>query len=80
MEAGGIPRAMLAVAAVAIAILAGIGTAGSFGDGGSLWGDRYDPDSGAETSADGSVSVLRAPAIHAASARWAASRMAPWSR
>ncbi len=63
MEFRGIPRAMLAVAAVGIAILTGIGTAGSFGGGDSLWGDQYDPESPSEASADRGETVLRAPAI-----------------
>lgn len=66
METRGIPRALLAVGAVALAVLAGIGTAGSFGDSGSLWGDHYDP-AGSETdAASRDEAVLRAPAIRAA--------------
>lgn len=66
MELRGIPRAMLAVAAVGLAVLAGIGTAGSFGDGGSLWGDRYDPNSRSDEAADWGETVLRGPAIRTA--------------
>lgn len=65
MEFRSIPRAMLAVAAVGVAILAGIGTAGSFGGVGSLWGDQYDPDSSTEETVDRGEIVLRAPAIRA---------------
>jgi len=65
MKIRGLPRALLAVAAVAVAILAGIGTAGSFTDGGSLWGDEYDPDSEA-AEARAQETTLRGPAIRAA--------------
>lgn len=64
MKIEGLPRALLAVVAVGIAVLAGIGTAGSFGDGGSLWGEHYDGGSASGTS-DQDPTVLRAPAIRA---------------
>lgn len=66
MEMRGIPRAVLAIAAVGLAILAGIGTAGSFGDDGSLWGDHYEPDSPSAASPERDAAVLRGPAIRTA--------------
>lgn len=66
MELRGISRTILVVVAVGLAVLAGIGTAGSFGGDGTLWGDQYDPDSRAEGYADRNGAVLRAPAIRAA--------------
>lgn len=68
MKIEGVPRALLAVVAVGIAVLAGIGTAGSFGDGGSLWGEHYDGGSASGGPAGASAqepTVLRAPAIRA---------------
>lgn len=62
MKTPGLPRALLVVGGLALAVVAGIGTAGSFGGGGNLWGDQYDPGnaSGNEKSRP---TVLRAPAI-----------------
>lgn len=65
MRDRGLPRALLVVAAVGVAVVAGIGTAGSFGGGGTLWGDRSGEEAGAE-EADRDRAVLRAPVIRAA--------------
>lgn len=63
MKTPGLPRALLVAGGLVVAVLAGIGTAGSFGSGGTLWGDQYDPDSSDATAQEGTV--LRAPAIRA---------------
>lgn len=64
MKTPGLPRALLVVGGLALAVAAGIGTAGSFGGGGNLWGDQYD--TGKDSSEAGSgPAVLRAPAIRA---------------
>lgn len=60
-----VPRALLAVAALGIAVLAGIGTADSLGADGSLWG-RPSPGSDASGASSGEPTVLRAPAIRGA--------------
>lgn len=64
MRTPGLPRALLVVGGLALAVLAGIGTAGSFGGGGSLWGDYYESDSD-PAGVDRNPTVLRAPAIRA---------------
>lgn len=64
MKTPGLPRALLVAGGLALAVVAGIGTAGSFGSGGTLWGDQYD--AGNASGSDGSgPTVLRAPAIRA---------------
>lgn len=63
MKIRGMPRALLAVVAVAVAILAGIGTAGSFTDDGSLWGGQEEQEAGAAETRD--EMTLRGPAIRA---------------
>lgn len=61
MSTPGLPRALLVAGGVLVAVLAGIGTAGSFGSGGTLWGDQYDPDASDESAKE--ETVIRAPAI-----------------
>lgn len=64
MKPPGVPRALLVAGGLVLVVVAGIGTAGSFGDGGELWGDGYD--AGAVSGdADRGANVLRAPAIRA---------------
>lgn len=63
MKTPGLPRALLVAGGLLVAVLAGVGTAGSFGSGGTLWGDQYDPDS--PDTATQEETVLRAPAIRA---------------
>lgn len=63
MKTPGLPRALLVAGGLVVAVLAGIGTAGSFGSGGTLWGDQYDPDASDATAQE--ETVLRAPAIRA---------------
>lgn len=64
MKTPGLPRALLVVGGLALAIVAGIGTAGSFGGNGNLWGDQYDPDAGS-AEARATETTLRGPAIRA---------------
>lgn len=42
MKPPGLPRALLVAGGLVLVVVAGIGTAGSFGDGGGLWGDAHD--------------------------------------
>lgn len=62
MKTPGLPRALLVVGGLALAVAAGIGTAGSFGSDGDLWGDYYDSDRASGNSEPEST-VLRVPAI-----------------
>lgn len=62
MKKPGLPRALLVVGGLALAVAAGIGTAGSFGGEAELWGDLYDPDAD-HGGAEQGETVLRAPAI-----------------
>lgn len=63
MKTPGLPRALLAAGGLVVAVLAGIGTAGSFESGGTLWGDQNDPNPSDTTAQE--ETVLRAPAIRA---------------
>jgi len=64
MKTPGLPRALLVVGGITLAVAAGIGTAGSFGGEAELWGQLYDPDAD-DGGAERPVTVLRAPAIRA---------------
>lgn len=64
MKTPGLPRALLVVGGLALAVAAGIGTADSFGGEAELWGDLYDPDAD-HGGVEQPTTVLRAPAIRA---------------